>query len=39
MTHLSLVRTPDLHLDLLGMEVLQPAVIHRVQVRRLFLIR
>jgi len=37
MTHLQRLRTPSLDLDLLGMEVLQDAMIHRVQVRcRLF---
>src|SRR5215475_9977955 len=35
-THLQFIRTPYLHLDLLGLEVLQRAMIHRLQVRRLF---
>src|SRR5881275_715808 len=35
-TYLQLIRTPYLHLDLLGLEVLQRAMIHRVQVRCLF---
>jgi hypothetical protein len=35
-TPLQLLRTPYLYFDLLRMEVLQHALIHRVQVRRLF---
>ena len=35
-THLQCIRTPYLHLDLLGVEVPQHGVIHRLQVRRLF---
>src|SRR6266852_8832272 len=35
-TYLQLIRTPYLHLDLLGMEVLQHAMMHRLQVRCLF---
>jgi hypothetical protein len=38
-THLQRVRTPYLHRDLRRMQVLQHAVIHRVQVRCLFFIR
>jgi hypothetical protein len=34
--HLQRIRTPDLHLNLLGMKVVQHVVIHRLQVRRLF---
>ena len=37
MTHLECIRTPYLYLDLLGMEVLQDVLIHRLQVRFLFL--
>ena len=39
MTHLEFIRTPYLYLDLLGMEVLQYAMIHRLQVRFFFLTR
>ena len=36
MMHLQRICTPYLHLDVFGMEVLQHAMIHRLQVRRLF---
>jgi hypothetical protein len=39
MMDLQRICTPYLHLDVLGMEVLQYAMIHRLQSRRLFLIR
>ncbi len=38
-TYLQRIRTPYLHHDLFGLEVLQHVVIHRVQVRFFFLIR
>jgi hypothetical protein len=39
MMHLQRICAPYLHLDVLGLEELQHAMIHRLQGRRLFLIR